>query len=124
MISPLRTAPPAAVANYTVAGKTGTAPMAIAGGYSSDHYTALFCGIIPADDPRLVGVVVIRDAGHGGVYFGGLVSAPVFSQVMGGAMRLLDVPPDNVQHWYAGGPDPVASDRAAPARAAAARTTP
>lgn len=103
------TAPQAAVANYTVAGKTGTAHIAIAGGYSANRYTALFCGIVPADNPRMVGVVVIRDAGgHGGVYYGGLVSAPVFSQVMTGALRLLDVPPDNVQRWYAGGPDPAA----------------
>ena len=108
VINPKSTAPQAAVVNYTVAGKTGTAHMAIAGGYSSDHYTALFCGIIPADNPRLVGVVVIRDAGHGGVYFGGLVSAPVFSQVMTGAMRLLDVPPDNVQNWYTGTSAPTA----------------
>ncbi|MGN6192539.1 MAG: peptidoglycan D,D-transpeptidase FtsI family protein, partial [Rhodanobacteraceae bacterium] len=40
----------------------------------------------------------------GGEYFGGLVSAPVFREVMGGALRLLDIPPDNVQQWYAGGP--------------------
>lgn len=98
------TAPQAAVPNYTVAGKTGTAHIAIAGGYAPNRYTALFCGIIPANDPRLVGVVVVRDAGQGGVYFGGLVSAPVFSQVMTGAMRLLDVPPDDVQRWYTGVP--------------------
>ena len=114
VVAPDSTAPQAAVVNYTVAGKTGTAHMAIAGGYAANRYTALFCGIIPADDPRLVGVVVIRDAGHGGVYFGGLVSAPVFSEVMTGAMRLLDVPPDNVQRWYTGGPTaPVAPAPAA-----------
>ena len=112
VIAPDSTAPQAAVPNYTVAGKTGTAHIAIAGGYAHDRYTALFCGIIPAENPRLVGVVVIRDAGKGGVYFGGLVSAPVFSQVMTGAMRLLDVPPDNVQRWYAGGPQPAAPIKA------------
>ena len=124
VINPKSTAPQAAVVNYTVAGKTGTAHMAIAGGYSSDHYTALFCGIIPADHPRLVGVVVIRDAGHGGVYFGGLVSAPVFSQVMTGAMRLLDVPPDNVQHWYTGNPAAPAATPMAVAQQDAARPVP
>ncbi|HET7931017.1 MAG TPA: penicillin-binding protein 2 [Rhodanobacteraceae bacterium] len=104
VVSPQGTAPQAAIADYTVAGKTGTAHLAIAGGYSSNRYAALFCGIVPASDPRLVGVVIIRDAGgHGGEYFGGLVSAPVFSSVMTGALRLLDVPPDNVQQWYAGG---------------------
>jgi cell division protein FtsI (penicillin-binding protein 3) len=108
VVSPDSTAPQAAVPNYTVAGKTGTAHIAIAGGYAPNRYTALFCGIIPADNPRLVGVVVIRDAGQGGMYFGGLVSAPVFSQVMTGAMRLLDIPPDNVQRWFTGMPQPAA----------------
>jgi cell division protein FtsI (penicillin-binding protein 3) len=102
---PPATAPQAAIPDYTVAGKTGTAHLAIAGGYSHDRYAALFCGIVPASDPRLVGVVIIRDAGgHGGEYFGGQVSAPVFREVMTGALRLLDIPPDNVQQWYAGGP--------------------
>jgi len=105
VVSPKGTAPQAAIPDYTVAGKTGTAHLAIAGGYSHNRYAALFCGIVPASDPRLVGVVIIRDAGgHGGEYFGGLVSAPVFREVMSGALRLLDIPPDNVQQWYAGGP--------------------
>jgi cell division protein FtsI (penicillin-binding protein 3) len=105
VVSPIGTAPQAAVPDYIVAGKTGTAHLAIAGGYSNNRYAALFCGIVPASDPRLVGVVIIRNAGgRGGEYFGGLVSAPVFSQVMTGALRLLDVPPDNVQQWYTGGP--------------------
>ncbi|HKT41375.1 MAG TPA: penicillin-binding protein 2 [Rhodanobacteraceae bacterium] len=103
--APPATAPQAAIPDYTVAGKTGTAHLAIAGGYSRNRYAALFCGIVPASDPRLVGVVIVRDAGgHGGEYFGGLVSAPVFRDVMTGALRLLDIPPDNVQQWYAGGP--------------------
>ena len=51
---------------------------------------------------RLVGVVVIHDPE--GVYYGGLVSAPVFSKVMDGALRLLDVPPHNVKNWYTGSP--------------------
>lgn len=105
VVTPQGTAPQAAIADYTVAGKTGTAHLAIAGGYSHNRYAALFCGIVPASDPRLVGVVIVRDAGgRGGEYYGGLVSAPVFSQVMTGALRLLDIPPDNVQQWYAGGP--------------------
>lgn len=103
--APPATAPQAAIPDYTVAGKTGTAHLAIAGGYSRNRYAALFCGIVPASNPRLVGVVIVRDAGgNGGEYFGGLVSAPVFREVMTGALRLLDIPPDNVQQWYAGGP--------------------
>ncbi len=105
VVSPEGTAPQAAITDYTVAGKTGTAHLAIAGGYADNRYAALFCGIVPASNPRLVGVVIIRDAGgHGGEYFGGAVSAPVFRKVMTGALRLLDIPPDNVRQWYAGGP--------------------
>ncbi|MGH8184829.1 MAG: peptidoglycan D,D-transpeptidase FtsI family protein [Rhodanobacteraceae bacterium] len=105
VVGPKGTAPQAAIADYSVAGKTGTAHLAIAGGYSRNRYAALFCGIVPASNPRLVGVVIIRDAGgRGGEYYGGLVSAPVFREVMTGALRLLDIPPDNVQQWYAGGP--------------------
>jgi len=99
--------PQAVVANYQVAGKTGTARMAHAGSYQN-RYVSLFAGMVPASAPRLVGVVVINDlgsgSGTGATYYGGLVAAPVFSRVMDGALRLLDVPPDNVQHWFAGGP--------------------
>ncbi len=93
--------PQAVINNYLVAGKTGTARMAHAGSYES-RYISLFAGIVPASAPRLVGVVVIHDAQ--GAYYGGTVSAPVFSKVMSGALRLLDVPPDNVQRWFAAGP--------------------
>jgi cell division protein FtsI (penicillin-binding protein 3) len=98
--------PQAVVPNYVVAGKTGTARIAHGGSYQN-RYISLFVGIVPATDPKLVGVVVINDpgGGQGGPYFGALVAAPVFSKVMDGALRLLDVPPDNVQRWYAGGPD-------------------
>ena len=76
----------AAIPNYRVAGKTGTSRRAIAGGYEK-RYVSLFAGMLPASDPRLVGVVVINDPGQGkGTYFGGLVSAPVFSKVMADAV--------------------------------------
>lgn len=83
------------VADYRVSGKTGTARKAAAGGYADHRYTSVFCGMIPAEHPRLVAVVIINDPSEGD-YYGGLVSAPVFSQVMTGAMRILDVPPDDV----------------------------
>ena len=101
--APGGTAPPAEVANYIVAGKTGTAHKADAGGYSKNSYTAAFGGIIPATDPRLVAFIVI-DNPRKGSYYGAYVSGPVFAQVMEGAMRLLDVPPDNIGRMYAGGP--------------------
>jgi cell division protein FtsI (penicillin-binding protein 3) len=94
--------PMAVVANYLVGGKTGTARMAHAGTYQN-KYVSTFVGFVPASAPRLVGVVVIHDA-QGARYYGGDVSAPVFAKVMDGALRIMDVPPDNVQRWYAGGP--------------------
>ena len=100
---PGSTAPGARIANYSVAGKTGTAHKASIGGYAKSNYTAAFAGIVPASNPRLVGVVVI-DNPRRGSYYGGMVSAPVFAKVMDGALRLLDVPPDNIGRWYVGGP--------------------
>ncbi len=104
VVSPQGTAPTAMIANYTVAGKTGTAHQAGAGGYLKNDYYSVFCGMVPASNPRLVGVVVVRDPQHG--HFGGTVAAPVFRKVMEGALRLLDVPPDNVRQWYAQAPVP------------------
>ncbi|MDE2086273.1 MAG: penicillin-binding protein 2 [Xanthomonadaceae bacterium] len=93
----------ARIANYSVAGKTGTSHQAIAGGYAKNTYNSLFAGIVPASNPQLAAVVVINGTTKNG-YFGGTVSAPVFSAVMGGALRLLDIPPDNIGRWYVGGP--------------------
>jgi cell division protein FtsI (penicillin-binding protein 3) len=85
----------ARVDNYRVSGKTGTSRKASASGYAS-RYIASFAGFAPSSDPRLVGVVVINDP-SGKVYYGGLVAAPLFSDVMTGALRLLDIPPDNYE---------------------------
>lgn len=87
------TAYEARVDGYRVAGKTGTAKKAGPHGYSANSYFAVFAGLAPASDPRLV-VVVMIDEPSAGQYYGGLVSAPVFSKVMGGALRLLGVTPD------------------------------
>ncbi|MDE2197343.1 MAG: penicillin-binding protein 2, partial [Gammaproteobacteria bacterium] len=83
------------VAGYHIAGKTGTAHVAENGGYSDENYISVFCGMAPASNPRLVAVVVIREPSRG-QYYGGTVSAPVFARVMTGAMRLLDIPPDDL----------------------------
>src|SRR5574337_1659257 len=93
----------ARIANYSVAGKTGTAHKASVGGYAKSNYTSAFAGIVPASNPRLAAVVVI-DNPQKGSYYGGTVSGPVFSRVMEGALRLLDVPPDIIGRWYVGGP--------------------
>ena len=85
----------AAVEGYHVAGKTGTVHKASASGYADDRYVSLFAGFAPATEPRLVLVVVIDDP-RAGQYFGGQVAAPVFSAVMQGALRILNIPPDNL----------------------------
>ena len=85
----------ARVSGYHVAGKTGTVRMSTLGGYAEDKYIALFAGMIPATRPRLVMVVVIDDP-RSDQFYGGSVAAPVFSRVMGEAMRLLDIAPDDL----------------------------
>ena len=91
--SPEGTGKRAAVRNYHVAGKTGTAKKASAGGYADDRYTAVFAGIAPASAPRLV-VVVVIDEPQGAAYYGGDVAAPVFANIVAGSLRVLAVPPD------------------------------
>ncbi len=83
----------AAIPGYRVAGKTGTAWKATAGGYSTDRYMAVWGGVAPASAPRLAAVVVI-DEPSAGQHMGGQVAAPVFSRIVGGALRLLAVAPD------------------------------
>ncbi len=83
----------AAVPGYRVAGKTGTVKKAGKGGYQDGRYVALFAGMVPADAPRLVAVVMI-DEPRGKAYYGGQVAAPVFARIMDDALRLLNVPPD------------------------------
>ncbi|MBP9727202.1 MAG: penicillin-binding protein 2 [Gammaproteobacteria bacterium] len=85
----------ARVQGYRVAGKTGTARIAGPGGYYKHRYRGSFVGIAPASHPKLVVAVVVIDP-QGSAYYGGLIAAPAFSKIMGGALRILDVPPDRV----------------------------
>ena len=87
------TAYEARVDGYTAAGKTGTVKKAGSHGYTEKNYFAVFAGMAPASDPRLI-IVVMIDEPSAGQYYGGLVSAPVFSKVMAGALRILEVAPD------------------------------
>ncbi|MEA2974463.1 MAG: hypothetical protein QOG82_2921 [Actinomycetota bacterium] len=82
----------AAIANYTVAGKTGTArkPKDNALGYTDGAYVASFAGFVPASAPRLSAIVVLDEPTP---YYGGLVSAPVFSKLAAAGTRLFDIPP-------------------------------
>jgi cell division protein FtsI (penicillin-binding protein 3) len=86
------TAPQAQVAGYRVAGKTGTARK-IEGREYTHKYVASFVGMAPASNPRLV-VAVMIDEPSTGDYYGGTVAGPVFSNVMGAALRMLNVPTD------------------------------
>jgi cell division protein FtsI (penicillin-binding protein 3) len=83
----------ARVPGYRVAGKTGTSRKSIAGGYA-EEYTASFAGFAPATRPRLAIAVVISEPGIEDVG-GGALAAPVFSRVMAGALRLMNIPPDD-----------------------------
>ncbi|WET13309.1 MULTISPECIES: peptidoglycan D,D-transpeptidase FtsI family protein [unclassified Pseudomonas] len=87
----------AQVPAYHVAGKSGTARKTSVGtkGYAENSYRSLFAGFGPMSDPRYAIVVVIDEPSKAG-YFGGLVSAPVFSKVMSGTLRLMNVTPDNL----------------------------
>ena len=89
------TAPRSRIPMYRVAGKTGTARKTEGKGYSTKRYTALFAGMAPATQPRLAMVVVVNEPSEG-KYYGGQVAAPVFSNVMASALRLLNVAPDDV----------------------------
>ena len=92
VVRPGGTAPLAQITGYRVAGKTGTAHKLENGKYV-DHYVASFVGLAPASNPRLIVAVMINDPG-GREYYGGLVAAPVFSSVMGEALRMLSIPND------------------------------
>ena len=96
-VTPTGTGMKAAVPGYRVAGKTGTAWKASAGGYSTDRYLSVFAGVVPASRPRLA-VVVMLDEPSGLLYYGGDVAAPVFSAVTSGALRLMSVAPDDLEH--------------------------
>jgi cell division protein FtsI (penicillin-binding protein 3) len=92
-VQPGGTGPRARIMGWRVAGKTGTAHKQENGGYAADKYLASFVGLAPVSAPRLVIAVMLDEPGDGH-YYGGAVAAPVFAQVMQGALRLLAVPHD------------------------------
>jgi len=92
-VGPGGTAPRAQVPGYRVAGKTGTAHKPERGGYAENKYVSSFVGLGPVTKPRFI-VAVMIDEPQGANYYGGDVSAPVFSTVMGQALRMMSVPPD------------------------------
>jgi cell division protein FtsI (penicillin-binding protein 3) len=94
-VQPGGTGPRARIMGWRVAGKTGTAHKLENGGYAADKYLASFVGFAPASAPRLVVAVMIDEpSASRHSYYGGTVAAPVFAQVMQGALRLMGVPHD------------------------------
>ncbi|HWT28561.1 MAG TPA: penicillin-binding protein 2 [Methylophilaceae bacterium] len=92
-VLPGGTAPRAQVLGYRVAGKTGTAHKLGPGGYLPNSYVSSFVGMAPASNPRLI-IAVMIDEPTTGSYYGGLVAAPVFSNIMSGTLRMLAIPQD------------------------------
>ncbi len=94
--NPGGTAKRAQIPEYPVAGKTGTTHKASQGGYADDQYLSIFAGMAPANNPRVVAVVIVDDP-KSGKYYGGEVAAPVFAKVAEAALRLLNVPPKDIK---------------------------
>jgi cell division protein FtsI (penicillin-binding protein 3) len=91
--SPGGTAMKAQTMGYSVGGKTGTAHKVEGKGYAGKKYRGFFVGIAPIDNPRIV-VAVMVDEPTNGLYFGGDVAAPVFSQTVQQTLRMMGVQPD------------------------------
>ncbi|MGJ0523747.1 peptidoglycan D,D-transpeptidase FtsI family protein [Burkholderia gladioli] len=87
------TSPDAAVPGYRVGGKSGTAYKQVGRGYDHKKYRASFVGMAPMPNPRIV-VAVSVDEPTAGSHFGGQVSGPVFSAIVGDTLRALNVPPN------------------------------
>lgn len=84
------------LAGYSVAGKTGTARKHVEGvGYVDGRYIASFMGFLPAENPRLLGLVVIDDPrADGSEVYGGAVAAPVFKAIAEDVVKILGIEPD------------------------------
>lgn len=87
------TAYQARINGYRVAGKTGTVKKSTAYGYTKNNYFAVFVGLAPAVNPRFVLAVIVNEP-RAGKYYGGLVAAPIFANVMAGVLRMYGVVPD------------------------------
>jgi cell division protein FtsI (penicillin-binding protein 3) len=90
------TAPLAAITNYVVAGKTGTAQKVVDGKYSNDRYFVSFIGYFPADNPELCISIVMDAPKEGGRAFGGALCGPVFSEIGKRCASYLNIPPDDI----------------------------
>ncbi|MCU0783908.1 MAG: penicillin-binding protein 2 [Verrucomicrobia bacterium] len=96
VVSPDGTAPKAALEHYSVAGKTGTAQKAGAGGYLPGKYVSSFMGFFPAENPELCISIVMDEPKQG--YYGGQIAAPVFKQIAERAANYLNIRPDLIDN--------------------------
>ena len=78
---------------YSVGGKSGTARKQVGKSYAAGKYRAWFTGLAPVDKPRIIVAVMVDEPSAGQVY-GGLVAAPVFSEVVQQTLRMMNVQPD------------------------------
>jgi len=97
------TATTAAIQDYSVAGKTGTAHKLTQSesgyGYADDKYMAYFVGFSPVEAPKLVTVVVVDEPPAFGDYSGGKAAAPIFGSVMEQSLKVMNVPPLNTDRY-------------------------
>jgi len=107
VVSPDGTAPGAAMKDYTVAGKTGTAQKVENGAYAEHKFYASFIGFFPADNPELCISVVMDDPKEG--YYGGQVCGPVFKEIAERCASYLNIPADRSLQPPASEPPLVAS---------------
>jgi cell division protein FtsI (penicillin-binding protein 3) len=92
VLAPGGTASEVSVPGYTLAGQTGTAEVAVDGGYSESQFVASFVGFAPAQDPELLVAVVVDEPQ--GSYYGGVVAAPAFGEIARFALPYLEIQPD------------------------------
>ncbi len=88
------TAPQASLADYIVAGKTGTAQKVVDGKYSDDKFVISFIGFFPADNPQICISIVMDSPKEGGHAFGGALCGPVFHNIAERCASYLNIPPD------------------------------
>ena len=87
------TAPDAQTMGYRVGGKTGTAHKVEGKGYATNKYRGIFVGMAPMSAPRIVVAVMVDEPSTGG-YYGGIVAAPAFANIVAGTLRTMNVLPD------------------------------
>jgi cell division protein FtsI (penicillin-binding protein 3) len=120
VVAPGGTSPDAHVPGYRVGGKSGTAYKHVGRGYDRSKYRASFVGMAPMPNPRIVVAVSVDEPTVGG-HFGGQVSGPVFSSIVGDTLRTLNVPPDMpVKQLVVSGDSPEAASAAAAPKTVAA----